>query len=1086
MPATFAHDDIDLDDITPDQDAIAARRAREAVYRTIAAPILKLGYAALPRKTTPTGKVPAVAFGWLTSASPADLAEEVKTWDSDEHAALWLLDALPGSGMPDLDVVDYDDLGDKPWGVGVFGGSPLTQTTGRDGGGEHHFFRRDTRRDRDETGSIPKFVRGKAVDWKTWHGYVVAPGSLHPSGRTYQLYWLGVAIRPDELTREMLLSLPVLDRDVVDRERGVGVDDSAYEELGFDKNTTRLRVYQGGAGASKYPKEKGDEGAVVPTGAWTGMTVEAVARRVGTGQTGTCCPHAGHVHKTDERGGESAQLHAEGGRPAFLVCFACGKTYTYGSMNSRTSTGSSGKNPENLGQHFPMTRSSGGAALRIDVLDHHLTASGHLDVDKLLGELRGRNVLVLQLGRGLGKTTLAAEVERRLRARGAVAVAVAPTRSLTTALAGKMVLPHYETTTEKNIATSLAVCTPSLPRVATLRADCDDLVPLGADVLIGEEVEQQIRSLAGTHLDDWQATRAWHALVHQVRHARFVLLLDADAGALTEHLLRVAGRLGETAWFTGKEEAPKDLVLYDQAARWHADLAAAIQRGERPYVYVQSVPEAETIARMHPGLTLVTGGERGTIGDYDLTKINDWAQDGKGLVTTPALGTGVSIDPVGCFDHVWVYGNDGLCTADDLLQGICRPRHPKSKVVRAFFRAGRKPAAWEKDPEQVLRVWQGRAEATMRLTGFTRELPNDLVVYDGGLPVMNPGAASYARAMALAYAEAARKGRGWTEEALAQRVREMGGRVLRVEAAPETEAVKAVKKARKAARVEVEAEAVEAVVCAPVLTEEQVALVKKRGPRTRDEALGMKRLGVERFYGAVNEKTVTFDDDGRGRAQARALAHVEAARDGGVALESLTRMDEREVQQGVTLPRQRHALLRARGVLGVLKKVGLDGVLMKWSALIPSGFTAASSDAPRVPGATYRPANLDEAKVKAFGAWAATPKGTAALTYLGFTVRKDVASNPTQLVGSVLRTVGLKLHVTKDGGARRYHLDFLDYYGVRKMAGAYKARLASGAMLGLVVDDLDDLDGLDAADLTPASALTPDAAAAIEAELCAA
>lgn len=1082
--AITMHDELDLSDVVPDLDALAARIAREAVYRTIAAPILRLGYAALPRKTSPTGKVPAVAFGWLTSASPADLAEEIDSWDSEEPAALWLLDALPGSGMPDLDVVDYDDLADRPWGIPLFGASRLTQTTGRDGGGEHHVFRRDTRRKRDETGSIPKFVKGKAVDWKTWHGYVVAPGSLHPSGRVYQLYWEGQPIEPHELTREMILSLPVLDRDVVDRERGVGVEDAAYQELGFDRATTRLRVYQGG-GAAKFPKEKGDEGAVVPTGAWTGMTVEAVARSVGSGESGICCPHAGRVHRTDQRGGETARLHAEGGRPAFLVCFACGTTYTYGSMNSGGSRGSRYHSPGNVGQHFPTNRSSGGAALSIQVTDSHLTPSGHLDVDKLLGELRGRNVVVLQLGRGLGKTTVAAEVERRLRAHGAVTVAVAPTRSLTSALAGKMNLPHYEATTEKDVATSLATCTPSLPRVRTLSPEGYDqeLRPVGPDLLIGEEVEQQIRSLAGTHLDDWQATRAWHALVHQVRHARFVLLLDADAGSLTEHLLRVAGRLDDAAWFTGREEAPKDLVLYDQAARWHADLAAAVGRGERPYVYVQSVPEAETIARMHPGLTLVTGGERGTISDFDLTRINDWAGDGKGLVTTPALGTGVSLDPVGCFDHVWVYGNDGLCTADDVVQGICRPRHPKSKTVRAFFRAGRKPAAWERDPEQVLAVWQGRAEATAKLTGFTRELPNDLVVYDQGLPVMNPGAASYARAMALAYAEAARKGRGWTAEALAERIRDMGGRVLRVEAAPETPEVKAVKEARKEARKEVKAEAVEAVVCATILTEEQLELVKRRGPRTRDEALGLKRLGIERFYGSISPEVVVLDDDGRGRAKARTLAHVEAVRDGGTAHASVERMDEREVQQGASLPRQRHALLRARGIYGVLERVGLDGVLTRWAKLVPDGLTAATAEAPRVPGATYRAAFLDDAKVKAFGAWAATPKGKVALTYLGYTVRRDAETNPMQLVGSILRSVGLALHAEKINGNRRYHVLYEDYLAARNMVGAYKVRLASGVMLGLVVDDLDDLD---AADLTPGRCLTPEAAEALLAELGAA
>lgn len=1045
-----------------------------SAYRKIRNSIARLGYAALPltERKGEGSKEPGVAFGWLTRASKESVIEEIKTWDSPLASALWLLDAMPGSGAPDLDVLDYDDLADKPWGVATFGSSPLTQISGRDGGGEHHFFRRDPTRPRDENGSIPKFVSGKAVDWKTWHGYVVAPGSLHRTGRTYQLYWEGKAIQPADLTVEMLNSLPVLDREAVDLARGVGVTDATYVEMGFDKTTTRLRTYTTGGG--KLPKEKAEASAVVPAGAWKGMSVEAVARSIGTGDDGIGCPHAAHgnAHKTDINGGESARLHVEGGAPAYLVCFACSKVYTYGKH-------------ETSGQHFPTTSKNGCGARKVLITSDHLTASGHLGIDLILNapETKGRSVLVLQAGRGGGKTTLAAEVVHRVKPKGAWPVAVSPTRSLTSALSAVMKLPHYEATTERNVTTPLAVCLPSLPRVATLKVTEVGMEDVGADVLVLEEVEQQIRTLAGSHLDDWQATRAWHALVHQVRHAKLVLMLDADAGALTEHLLRVAGRLDATVWFHGRDEAPRDFVFYDQAARWHADLAAAIAKGERPYVYVQSVAEAETLAKMYPDLTLVTGGERGTVGDFDLAKINEWAAKGAGLVTTPALGTGVSIDVVDCFDHVWVYGNDSLCTADDVLQGINRPRHPKSKVVRAYFRSGRKPAAWEKDPEQVLAVWMGRSEATKKLTGFSRELPNDLVVYDEGLPVANPGAASYARAMALAYAEGARKGRGWTETALVERVRELGGRTFRVEAAPATPAVKAVTAARKAAREEVDEERVEAVVCAPELTEEQVATVKRRGPRTRDEALGMHRLAVERFYGTVNEAVVEYDDDGRGRTAARALAHVEAVRDGGTARSSVERMDQREVGAGVSLPRQRHALLRARGTLAVLKRAGLDGVLAKWAKLLPEEFTAGTADTPKIPTAAYRPVFLDDAKVQALGEWAATPNGSRFLTYLGITVRRDVATNPTQLVGSVLRVLGLKLHAMKEGNTRRYFVDFLDYCTVRKMAGAYEVRLASGMMLGLHVEDLDDLD---AADMTPSGSLSPEMAEALLAEAMAA
>lgn len=90
--------------------------------------------------------------------------------------------------------------------------------------------------------------------------------------------------------------------------------------------------------------------------------------------------------------------------------------------------------------------------------------------------------------------------------------------------------------------------------------------------------------------------------------------------------------------------------------------------------------------------------------------------------------------------------------------------------------------------------------------------------------------------------------------------------------------------------------------------------------------------------------------------------------------------------------------------------------------------------------------------------------------------------NPTQPVGSAIRAVGLKLHATKNGDKRSYHLSFLDYYTVRKMAGKYKARLASGSMLGMHIDDID----LDAGDLPPSGSLSPEMAEALIAEAMAA
>lgn len=188
-------------------------------YREIALPWIRLGYPAIPTRGN-GDKAPAIRFGHLTGLSQALALAELAAVDGPDGAALVCLDAISGSGMPDLDVVDLDDPADEAAVLAVTGASPLTATTGRVGGGRHHYFRRDPYRARDEHGSIVGFLPGLKADWKSWHGYVVAPGSTHRTGVLYRLYWHGAEITPADLTPGMLRSLPVLDRGVVRRAMG--------------------------------------------------------------------------------------------------------------------------------------------------------------------------------------------------------------------------------------------------------------------------------------------------------------------------------------------------------------------------------------------------------------------------------------------------------------------------------------------------------------------------------------------------------------------------------------------------------------------------------------------------------------------------------------------------------------------------------------------------------------------------------------------------------------------------------------------------------------------------------------------------
>ena len=120
----------------------------------------------------------------------------------------------------------------------------------------------------------------------------------------------------------MLLSIPVLDRGMVDSVRG----DAAAPVSG----PTRAPSRKGKAGI--HPKARGKVDALFPAGAWQGITVEELTARVGTGTVRVCCPHRpiGGAHRSDVGGEGHALFHSEEGRPAFLSCFCCSLTYTYG------------------------------------------------------------------------------------------------------------------------------------------------------------------------------------------------------------------------------------------------------------------------------------------------------------------------------------------------------------------------------------------------------------------------------------------------------------------------------------------------------------------------------------------------------------------------------------------------------------------------------------------------------------------------------------------------------------------------------------------------------------------------------------
>lgn len=1005
-------------------------------YPEIANPLIQLGYAVLPVRFDDR-KAPAVPFAWIPESTTEAVKAEMGKWSGPDGGGLLMLDALPGSGMPHLDVLDVDDPAELDWVIATFGDTQLKASTGRVGGGWHLYYLRDPSRPWDEHGSLVKCFGGRGVDWKTHHGYVVAPRSVHRTGTEYQWWLNGANVESIALTEQVIRSLPVLDRDVCDRERGAR---NLYRDFSIDSSLFRLRQSGG-----LLPKRRADDSAVVTLGTWKGRTVAEVAAELVDGETGIACPHAsdGRPHKKDQTG-ESARLRVIDGKAAHMVCFACSTTYTYGGVS----------------QHFA-SNTHPTKCCDIQVGSNDLTKEGWLTLGGmgsllLRSGVQQTDTLVLRLGQGRGKTEIAAGLVKRYAGRRVIAVS--PTRSLSREQARRLGLQCYLDLPETGqITGSVAVCLPSLHRCpAYTIGDNGGIVGSGADLLILDEVEQQIRALLGSHLSDQQAQSAYRSLVTHVRKAQDVVLLDADAGEHTRMLLEAAGRTA--VWVLGPAAKARDAVLWPGRVEWMADLMEAAGSGLRVAVAVHSVSEADTIASLLPahtaGDTVCITSE--SVGNYDLSNLDTILQDKGHLVYTPVLGTGVSISIRDHYDRVYALLADSVGTASDALQFVSRVRYPVDTTLRiGKLSGGRKPAKWESDPVKVQAHWYNMETATLRKVKFVREFPDACAVTmsDTGIEVAfadcedaRHDVVNYVRALSHVHAGNVMDGEGRVTKFLAERLSDMGGNVAEVaKLSTPTAYAKLVSEMRSAVRDEVEDERVAEIVAADLPDEDTVAVVRKRGPKTRAESVAMRKRGIELFYGpghGSNPDTVRWDNRGKGRARSRKVAHLAAYLAGGEARENLRTLDTNEIKDGVSAPRLHHRTLRAGAQAKLLRHLG-----------IVTEVSARLTD----PNCAPTDIRIDETKAAALGLWALGHRGV--FEALGVTVRKDAAENPMQLVGSVLRSCGLRTATvqSRSGGTRSRHYVVAGWEAM-DMADRYFDRIKSGEIVGLHVDDLTDVD----------------------------
>ncbi|MEI8213609.1 MAG: bifunctional DNA primase/polymerase [Planctomycetota bacterium] len=121
------------------------------------------------------GKHPFHALGGLKSAStdPMELRDLFATSDASIGLlcdGFWVLDCDGDEGIADVEAL-----------IAGNGAIPRTPTSDTGGGGRHYYFQADKRIAKNRTK-----IRGKSIDIRTKGGAVVAPPSLHVSGKVYR------------------------------------------------------------------------------------------------------------------------------------------------------------------------------------------------------------------------------------------------------------------------------------------------------------------------------------------------------------------------------------------------------------------------------------------------------------------------------------------------------------------------------------------------------------------------------------------------------------------------------------------------------------------------------------------------------------------------------------------------------------------------------------------------------------------------------------------------------------------------------------------------------------------------------------
>lgn len=274
---------------------------------------------------------------------------------------------------------------------------------------------------------------------------------------------------------------------------------------------------------------------------------------------------------------------------------------------------------------------------------------------------------------------------------------------------GRVLLIGHRVALLRNLAERLGLWLYSsegvnIERVPQLAITLDSLYKLPTannrfDLVVIDEVEQALEHLASSDTCKAFRDKVLAVFEYFIRSAQRVVVADADLSDVAlDYLSTIRGKEPPFLLVNGYRNGGRSIRWFEgsDASAIVADLQECIERGDRPYVFTDSKHEAKRLflqlTESFPTkrIRVIHGDNSGDPENVAFVQhLNQQLPEVDVLITTPTLGTGVSID-IDHFTQVYGIVHGGNLSATELSQGLFRVRAavPLAVWVSGHLRGG--------------------------------------------------------------------------------------------------------------------------------------------------------------------------------------------------------------------------------------------------------------------------------------------------------------------------------------------------------------------------------------------------------------